>query len=332
MKYCTYCGEKNEDNAAFCVSCGKKLRLNKSISESSVPTHNSKDNTEKRDKAKTVALAVLIFVLFIGCAVVGSKLFFSTTARAESHKEAQGDISENTISEEVEVTAEQHASEPQTNQEDPSPNEVSGETMDVDSAEDDSSISMPGEIDCYDALIEEYRQVMSIPDIDDQLESLMTEYPLLNFNLIQDAIINRAGLRYTLVDLNQDGTNELLINYMYSEQPVSEGDYCFFALYTQKDGQVITLITDCAYRIVCYWCGDGTIVEYGSGGALYGVATIFQFNESGDDLILEREYEVDYEKDPDAPYYDGEERLTDEEFDAKYVKIDLADYTWTYIG
>lgn len=50
------------------------------------------------------------------------------------------------------------------------------------------------------------------------------------------------------------------------------------------------------------------------------------------DLILEREYEVDYEKDPDAPYYDGEERLTDEEFDASYVKIDLADYTWTYIG
>jgi hypothetical protein len=49
-------------------------------------------------------------------------------------------------------------------------------------------------------------------------------------------------------------------------------------------------------------------------------------------LILEREYEVDYEKDPDAPYYDGEERLTDEEFDASYVKIDLADYTWTYIG
>lgn len=47
MKYCTYCGEKNEDNAAFCVSCGKKLRLNKSISESSVPTHNSKDNTGK---------------------------------------------------------------------------------------------------------------------------------------------------------------------------------------------------------------------------------------------------------------------------------------------
>ena len=331
MKYCTYCGEKNEDNAAFCVSCGKKLRLNKSISESSVPAQYSKDNTEKRDKAKTVALAVLIFVLFIGCAVVGSKLFFSTTARAESHKEAQGDISENTITEEVEVTAEQHASEPQTNQEDPSPNEVSGETMDVDSAEDDSSISMPGEIDCYDALIEEYRQVMSIPYIDDQLESLMTEYPLLNFNLIQDAIINQVGLGYTLVDLNQDGINELLINYMYSEQPVSESDY-FFALYTQKDGQVIPLITDCAYRMACYWCGDGTIVEYGSGGALYGVATIFQFNESGDDLILEREYEVDYEKDPDAPYYDGEERLTDEEFDARYVKIVLADYTWTYIG
>ena len=74
------------------------------------------------------------------------------------------------------------------------------------------------------------------------------------------------------------------------------------------------------------------IVKYGSGGALYGVATIFRFNESGDSLILDREYEVDYEKDPDAPYYDGEERLTDEEFDARYVKIDLSNLIWTYIG
>ena len=332
MKYCTNCGEKNKDNASFCVKCGKKLKINKSVIKSSRSSPDSNSNAIKGYNVKTIALTVLICFLFVGCVVVGGKLFFDTNAREESYKEAQEDLSGNKTSEEVEAIVERHESVFQTDNEDFSQKDLSEDTINADSIEEEKSINTTGLTDSYDELIEQYRQVMSVPYIDDQLESLMIEYPLLNFNLIQDAIINQVGLGYALVDINRDGIDELLINYMYNEQSVSEGDYYFSALYTQKNGQAIPLITDCAYRTVCYLCEDGAIVEYGSGGALYGIATVFRFNESGDGLILDREYEVDYEKDEDAPYYDGEERLTSEEFDGRYVKIDVSDLVWNYIG
>lgn len=333
MKYCTNCGEKNKGNASFCVKCGKKLKISKSVIKSSKSSSDNNSNEIKGYNVKTVALTVLICFLFIGCVVIGRKLLSNTAATAGSYKEVQEDLSESKTSEEVEAIVERHESAPQTDNEDSSQKDISDNTMiNADSIEGENSINTMGLIDSYDELIEQYRQVMSIPYIDEQLESLKIEYPSLNFNLIQDAIINQVGLGYALVDINQDGINELLINYMYNEQSVSEGDYYFSALYTRKNGQAIPLITDCAYRTVCYLCEDGAIVEYGSGGALYGIATVFRFNESGDGLILDREYEVDYEKDEDAPYYDGEERLTSEEFDARYVKIDVSDLVWNYIG
>ena len=45
-------------------------------------------------------------------------------------------------------------------------------------------------------------------------------------------------------------------------------------------------------------------------------------DDLGDKLVPDDAYDIDYENYPNAPYSNGKERLTKEEFDSKYRMVD----------
>nr|DAU72807.1 MAG TPA: zinc-ribbon domain protein [Caudoviricetes sp.] len=63
--YCTNCGKKNHDGAKFCINCGKPIAPEKPVSP---PTEEEKE--VKREKKRTIIMAVTLCVLGVLCAVV----------------------------------------------------------------------------------------------------------------------------------------------------------------------------------------------------------------------------------------------------------------------
>ncbi|MBQ8053841.1 MAG: zinc-ribbon domain-containing protein [Lachnospiraceae bacterium] len=174
----------------------------------------------------------------------------------------------------------------------------------------------------YEDILDQYRAVMSVFDAD-QMYYLHKEYPMVNLNLIQEWATNPTQLCYCLYDINNDGTKELLIGDEYTRELGN-----FYSLYTQKEGRLIPLITDCFYRTVCWACEDGSVIRYSSGGAFYGEYAVHALNEAGNRLIKTDLYEADFENYPDEPYYNGEGRLTEDEFNAEFRKVNPAEYEW----
>ena len=173
--------------------------------------------------------------------------------------------------------------------------------------------------DSYKGIIEQYQEILANHYNHNELESLQSKYPLLNFNLIDDAYGNEYGLSCWLYDIDHNGTEELIIASDYQNEEIDDE---FYALYTQGDSQIIPLITHCVYRIFFYVCEDGSIIEYSSTSAKTGKAIVYKMNELGNQLVLNDEYDIDYENYPNAPYSNKKERLTKEEFDSRYREVD----------
>lgn len=62
--YCANCGKKNHDGAKFCVNCGKPI-----APEKPVPAPTEEEKTVKREKKRTIIMAVTLCVLGALCAV-----------------------------------------------------------------------------------------------------------------------------------------------------------------------------------------------------------------------------------------------------------------------
>lgn len=188
--------------------------------------------------------------------------------------------------------------------------------------EDKSEEEIINYTDSYEGIAEQYQRILANTYDDEDLfyemQLLKLRYPYLNTELIYDAFMNEYGLNYWLYDIDQNGAMELCISSDYSE----EINGYFYALYTQKDNQVFPLITNCVYRTMFYVCEDGSIIEYSSTGAMTGNAIVYKMSDSGDKLVLNDEYDIDYEYYPNAPYFNGKERLTKEEFDTKHQMVD----------
>lgn len=93
MKYCPNCGAKLTDEASFCQKCGKRLRVQK------IDTGYSSQQVNAGGKSYntyTIALSILICILFVGCVIVGFLLF--------------ADIKEKNVEEQL-STAKQYLSE-----------------------------------------------------------------------------------------------------------------------------------------------------------------------------------------------------------------------------
>ena len=72
MKYCPNCGAKLTDEAIFCRKCGKRLSVQKINTEGSGQHANS---GVRRYNTHTIALSIIICILFVGCVIVGVLLF-----------------------------------------------------------------------------------------------------------------------------------------------------------------------------------------------------------------------------------------------------------------
>ena len=71
MKYCTYCGKPNEDNAKFCKYCGA----------TSGEVMNAKESSNKRtgNNKKIIAVIAVINILIVGLVIYLNKFGGATS-------------------------------------------------------------------------------------------------------------------------------------------------------------------------------------------------------------------------------------------------------------
>lgn len=62
--YCTNCGKENHDGAKFCANCGKPI-----TPEKPVPVPTEEEKAVKREKKRTIIIAVTLCILVVLCAV-----------------------------------------------------------------------------------------------------------------------------------------------------------------------------------------------------------------------------------------------------------------------
>ena len=182
----------------------------------------------------------------------------------------------------------------------------------------------------YDSTSEDYQEVINAfrsayDDFElyqDDPSAFMEKYPLVNTNALIEPYIFEIDLTLfsAIKDINEDGVDELIIG-VDTEHPNS--------IYTRYDGQIIPLINDIGERSFINVYDDGTIYRHDSGGAAYSMDTIYEINEIGDGLNTVRQFEADWEKDPDYPYYDGTERLSPEQFHEEYIDKKEMELQWT---
>lgn len=128
---------------------------------------------------------------------------------------------------------------------------------------------------------------------------------------------NPEDLRACLMDLDEDGSEELLI----------VNGTTIYDLYTMKDGEPVQLFSGGERNHYCLW-PDNSIINRGSGSAFWSVFNRYDLQDG--ELVLMESVISDYQKDPDNPWFrspDGEtlgEPLTRQEADAileAYVPI-----------
>ena len=70
IKYCPKCGKENDDDAIFCISCGKRLTGHHTLA-------TKDDDPQDGDKNKEMILIGVVVVLVIAIAIVGAFAFMS---------------------------------------------------------------------------------------------------------------------------------------------------------------------------------------------------------------------------------------------------------------
>ncbi|MDR2967002.1 MAG: zinc-ribbon domain-containing protein [Methanobacteriaceae archaeon] len=65
-KYCSNCGEKNDENSTFCKNCGKRL--------SELHTVNTKDNNSSTNNKEKILIGIVIIIV-IAIAIAGAVAF-----------------------------------------------------------------------------------------------------------------------------------------------------------------------------------------------------------------------------------------------------------------
>ena len=177
----------------------------------------------------------------------------------------------------------------------------------------------------YGKIIEEYHAAYDEFELYEEDPGAFREkYPLLNIDALIELYLNNvSGLYSSCIDLNADGVEELLIGFGYNE---SRG---IVSIYTQHDDQIIPLLNDVAVRSSITIFKDGTILRHDSGGAMYGVETVYEISAAGDQLNTIKVFETNWEKNPDKPYFDGTEWLSEEQFHERYKNKEEVELQWS---
>lgn len=133
--------------------------------------------------------------------------------------------------------------------------------------------------DEYDAVIENLNQYLQGEDYD---EDLVPDTVYLQRAREQE---ETGSVGYALEDLDEDGSDELLIGYIPPKDFDGGADTDFWLLYTIRDGQA-KLVTESWDRNRHYLCSDGTVYWEGSDGASASYVSRMQF-EYGELFVTE---------------------------------------------
>lgn len=110
------------------------------------------------------------------------------------------------------------------------------------------------------------------------------------FNMAQCADLVMEDLGYALMDLDDDGIDELLIGCPTENEFGSMGGEIIIALFTIEDGQPVNVFHSWA-RNRHYLCRDNLIFNHGSNGAANWQDDLFSFEDG--ELILQIHLKVD---------------------------------------
>lgn len=206
-------------------------------------------------------------------------------------------------------------------------NKISAETTQPTEEEvlvaDETSSVTPSE--AYEAILDEYKtacldsEYLSVRNNNE--EDLKELYPdvYMNISMAQyHGDYNTSNFYYTYYDIDNNGTDELLIG--------NGDDAAIYIVdvYSFDGTKAVKLIDNegLADRSSLKIFTDGTMYEYNSSGAMSGSSRFSQIDEDGCSNISIKEYEVDGYTYPDTPYISGSESLTETE----YLDM-LAEYT-----
>lgn len=185
----------------------------------------------------------------------------------------------------------------------------------------------------YQTIIDEYIAACSVDSIDFMADKFayLGKFPnVAESELMYYHSYGNFHFCYVYYDIDDNGVPELLIGTQHEASVTLVDAYAF-------DGNEAIKIVD------SYTLGDrasltvftnGILYFYASGGASYGEAIYYCLDEDGYTLKTIVKYTEDYNKYPDTPYYNNDEKLTWNEFNAiyeQYTQIELNDLNWTII-
>ncbi len=142
----------------------------------------------------------------------------------------------------------------------------------------------------YDEIIRKYYKAVS-------LHWAMSDYAESGLDYLASSVEDTSGIGYYISDLDQNGTEELLIG------PIGiGGNYTgiFFDLYTLKDGNLVQIITS-GERDRYYLCVDNTIANEGAGSAWISGWTYYDLVDG--ELVMREHVLADGAYDSENPWF-----------------------------
>lgn len=114
-----------------------------------------------------------------------------------------------------------------------------------------------------------------------------------------------SGIGTARIDLDNDGTDELIIGDYDTDDQTSDSSTILYAAYSVKNGEIRTIFQGWT-RSYYFLAEDGSIIHGGSGGAMrYGVEKYSLAEDGEGNLSLKKIEAVDVDGDtyPDEPYF-----------------------------
>lgn len=177
----------------------------------------------------------------------------------------------------------------------------------------------------YKKIINEYREALITGS-----SRSNTQFPDVNNLGIALGGYSNERVFYGFYDIDSDGTEELLVGLNDADANVRIMD-----IYAYDGSIARKLMYDetMAERSPTIIFEDGTIYKYSSGGAMRGGAYFYKLSKEGYAAVLNEQYNFNEETYPDSPYYNENEQLTKEQFDAKLAVFGPAiNIGWYNIG
>lgn len=164
----------------------------------------------------------------------------------------------------------------------------------------------------YKNIIDEYRGAILAGDARSN-----TQFPDVNNLGIALSGYSNEKIFYGFYDIDSDGVEELVIGLEVGEDIQIMDIYAYDGSIARKLIYEETM----AERSPTHIYEDGTIYQYSSGGAYNGGTYFYRLNNQGYAAELYERYTEDRMIYPDSPYYNENEQLTDEQFDAKIAAL-----------